>query len=89
MRRIRIEISQSRRIRTRFLRSRRIRIWRMRIYIPALNLGSAPTTYFECRVGSELRKEKKLIVGSGRVWSVIWSVGVFPVNSGKNNDKNC
>ena len=87
-----------RRIRTRFLRSRRIafafedvceftslRSTQGRHRPPILNVGSGRNSEkkkFDCRVGSGLVGD---LVGDlvGR------SVGVFPVNSGKNNDKNC
>ena len=42
------------------------------------------------RVGTP--KKNILMVGSGRVGSVIWSVGrseFFSVNFGENNDQNC
>ena len=45
--------------------------WNLQYHI----LGSAPTTYFECRVGSVSLKTLIFNVGSGRVGSVIWSVG--------------
>jgi ankyrin repeat protein len=41
----------------------------------AHNLGSAPTTYIGSRVGSDFPRTSILNVGSGRVGSVIWSVG--------------
>ena len=40
-----------------------------------LALGSAPTTHIGSRVGSDFPKTSILKVGSGRVGSVIWSVG--------------
>ena len=38
-------------------------------------LGSAPTTNIGSRVGSDFPKTSTWSVGSGRVGSVIWSVG--------------